>query len=74
MYALRYTQMLEGCSEHMPISELAGGARIRHIFRDIFMKGVEQINPAKCVACLLLGKSLAWWHTCKVLHAESKAK
>lgn len=47
MYALRYTQMLEGCSEHMPISELAGGARIRHIFRDIFMKGLEEINPAK---------------------------
>ena len=46
-YALRYTQMLEGCSEHMPVTELAGGARIRHIFRDIFMKGLDQINPSK---------------------------
>ena len=35
-YALQYTQMLEGCSEHLPVTELAGGARIRHIFRNIF--------------------------------------
>jgi len=46
-YALRYTQMVEGCSEHMPVAELAGGARIRHIFRDIFMKGLEKLDPAK---------------------------
>lgn len=25
--------MLDGRSEHMPVSELAGGARIRHIFQ-----------------------------------------
>ena len=46
-YALRYTQMVEGCSEHMPVAELAGGARIRHIFRDIFMKGLDKLDPAK---------------------------
>ena len=46
-YSVRYTQMLEGCSEHMPVTELAGGARIRHIFQDIFMKGLDQLNPSR---------------------------
>lgn len=46
-YASGYTQMLEGCSERMPVAELAGGARIRHIFREIFMKGLDKLNPAR---------------------------
>ena len=51
-YSVRYTQMLEGCSEHMPVTELAGGARIRHIFQDIFMKGLDQLNPSRLRPCL----------------------
>ena len=38
--------MLEGCSERMPVAELAGGARIRYIFREVFMKGLAELNPA----------------------------
>ena len=48
-YSSGYKQMLEGCSERMPVAELAGGARIRHIFREIFMKGLDKLNPARCL-------------------------
>ena len=40
--------MLDGRSEAMPVSELAGGARIRHIYQDIFVKGLDQLNPSRC--------------------------
>ena len=30
----------------LPVSELAGGARIRHIYQDIFVKGLEELNPS----------------------------
>lgn len=46
-YAVRYGEMLDGRSEQLPTSELAGGARIRHIFQDIFVEGVGQLNPSK---------------------------
>lgn len=46
-YAVRYGEMLEGRSEQLPTSELAGGARIRHIFQDIFVEGVGQLNPSR---------------------------
>ena len=58
-YAVRYGEMLDGRSEQLPTSELAGGARIRHIFQDIFVEGVGQLNPAKYVlhalSCLWVG-------------------
>lgn len=47
-YAVRYSEMLEGRSEALPVSELAGGARIRHIFQDIFYQGLSALNPSKC--------------------------
>lgn len=40
--------MLDGRSEALPVSELAGGARIRHIYQDIFVKGLEAMNPSRC--------------------------
>ena len=46
-YATRYSEMLDGRSEYMPVSELAGGARIRHIFQDIFSKGLDELNPSR---------------------------
>lgn len=46
-YARRYAEMLDGRSEAMPVSELAGGARIRHIYQDIFVKGLDQLNPSR---------------------------
>ena len=39
--------MLEGRSELLPVSELAGGARIRHIFQSIFCDGLDQLNPSR---------------------------
>lgn len=44
-YASRFSAMLDGRSEHMPVSELAGGARIRHIFQEIFNAGLEELDP-----------------------------
>ena len=46
-YAVRYSEMLDGRSEHLPVNELAGGARIRHIFLDIFVNGLQELNPSK---------------------------
>lgn len=39
--------MLDGRSEHLPVNELAGGARIRHIFLDIFVNGLQELNPSR---------------------------
>lgn len=50
-YATRYAEMLDGRSEALPVSELAGGARIRHIYQDIFVKGLDELNPSRC--CIL---------------------
>ena len=44
---MRYSEMLDGRSEHLPVSELAGGARIRHIFLDIFVNGLQELNPSR---------------------------
>ena len=46
-YAVRYAEMLEGRSEHLPVNELAGGARIRHIFQEIFVSGLNALNPSR---------------------------
>ena len=46
-YAVRYSEMLEGRSEALPVSELAGGARIRHIFQEIFHQGLSDLNPSQ---------------------------
>ena len=59
-YAVRYSEMLEGRSEALPVSELAGGARIRHIFQEIFHQGLNSLNPSRCLLstpCLLSGNS-----------------
>ncbi len=42
--------MLDGRSEALPVSELAGGARIRHIYQDIFVRGLDDLNPSRCPA------------------------
>lgn len=51
-YATRYAEMLDGRSEALPVSELAGGARIRHIYQDIFVKGLDELNPSR-YCCVL---------------------
>lgn len=47
---MRYSEMLDGRSEHLPVNELAGGARIRHIFLDIFVNGLQELNPSRHAA------------------------
>lgn len=44
-YSERFSAMLDGYGEHVPISELAGGARIRHIFQEIFNGGLNALDP-----------------------------
>eukprot|EP00887_Chlorella_sp_A99_P006729 scaffold3.g6729.t1 len=44
-YSTNFSAMLDGRSDHLPISELAGGARIRHIFHDIFTAGLDSLDP-----------------------------
>lgn len=44
-YATRFSAMLDGHGEHLPITELAGGARIRHIFQEIFTAGLDTLDP-----------------------------
>eukprot|EP00884_Botryococcus_braunii_P002074 jgi/Botrbrau1/11868/Bobra.126_2s0004.2 len=45
-YAVRYGEMLDGRSVLLPVSELAGGARIRHIFQQIFVNSLNQLDPS----------------------------
>ena len=46
-YGVKYSEMLDGRSEDLPVNELAGGARIRHIFLDIFMNGLQDLNRSR---------------------------
>ena len=46
-YATRFGEMLEGASEALPTNELAGGARVRHVFQDVFTTGLERLDPAR---------------------------
>lgn len=39
--------MLDGRSVLLPVSELAGGARIRHIFQQIFVNSLNQLDPSR---------------------------
>lgn len=57
-YATRFIEMLDGRSEALPVSELAGGARIRHIFQEIFVRGLEELDPARWVGGGLAGRVL----------------
>lgn len=44
-YSSRFAEALDGQGEHLPVTELAGGARIRHIFQEIFTAGLEGLDP-----------------------------
>jgi len=44
-YSARFSEALDGQGEHLPISELAGGSRIRHIFQEIFKVGLDGLDP-----------------------------
>lgn len=42
-YAERFSDMLAGKCLDMPVDELAGGARVRHIFQEVFGKGLRDV-------------------------------
>jgi dynamin 1-like protein len=44
-YATRFIAMLDGKGDCLPINELAGGARIRHIFQEVFNLGLDCLDP-----------------------------
>lgn len=44
-YATSFAAALDGDGEHLPITELAGGARIRYIFQEIFTNGLDELDP-----------------------------
>ncbi|KAF8057938.1 DRP3A [Scenedesmus sp. PABB004] len=44
-YAERFGALLQGHSEDMPLSELMGGARIRHIFQEVFGRQLRTLDP-----------------------------
>jgi len=45
-YADAFGQMVNGNYQALPVHTVAGGARIRYIFKDIFMKGLDQLSPS----------------------------
>lgn len=46
-YAERFSSMLAGTCPDLPTTELAGGARVRHIFTHTFATGVRDVNPTR---------------------------
>lgn len=44
-YATRFIAIMEGKGDCLPINELAGGARIRHIFQEVFNLGLDCLDP-----------------------------
>ena len=46
LYTNRLTAALEGRGEDVPLAELAGGARIRHIFLNVFNPILDAMDPA----------------------------
>ena len=45
-YSEQFANHLDGQDGHLPANEVAGGARIRHIFQNIFVKELNSIDPA----------------------------
>ncbi|GBG92710.1 hypothetical protein CBR_g56849 [Chara braunii] len=46
-YSYAFTSVVDGKSEDMSTTELAGGARIHYIFQSIFVKSLEEVNPCE---------------------------
>lgn len=44
-FARRFRETLDGDSDALPTDQLAGGARLRHIFRDILDPGLDALDP-----------------------------
>ena len=44
-YSSRFSAVLEGRGEYLPVDEIAGGARIRHIFLHIFNARLDELDP-----------------------------
>jgi dynamin 1-like protein len=46
-YSDRFSAMLDGKCLDLPTNELAGGARVRHVFIEVFVKGLREFNPSR---------------------------
>uniref|UniRef100_A0A7I4CEI4 Dynamin-related protein 3A n=1 Tax=Physcomitrium patens TaxID=3218 RepID=A0A7I4CEI4_PHYPA len=44
-YSSDYQSIVEGNYEEMSTTELSGGARIHYIFQEIFVRGLEEVDP-----------------------------
>ncbi|KAL6767535.1 hypothetical protein ACKKBF_B35615 [Auxenochlorella protothecoides x Auxenochlorella symbiontica] len=44
-YARRFRETLDGGSDALPTDELAGGARLRHVFREVLGPGLDALDP-----------------------------
>ena len=45
-YARNFSGAIAGTSPTLPLTELAGGARLRHVFQDVFVPAVSGLDPA----------------------------
>lgn len=45
-YSGRFAAALQGRGDQLPLEELAGGARIRHIFLNVFNPALDDLDPA----------------------------
>lgn len=45
-YSGRFAAALQGRGDQLPLKELAGGARIRHIFLNVFNPALDDLDPA----------------------------
>ena len=44
-YSDRFSSMLSGTCDELPTGELAGGARIRAVFLDVFGRAMRELRP-----------------------------
>lgn len=44
-YSSAFAGALDGSSPALPLTQLAGGARLRHVFRDVFVRALDALDP-----------------------------
>jgi hypothetical protein len=59
-YAERFGALLQGHSEELPLSELMGGARIRHIFQVWLLAWRARARARVCVCVCVKGGGVGW--------------
>lgn len=44
-YSSAFAGALDGSSPALPLTQLAGGARLRHVFREVFVRALDALDP-----------------------------